>query len=301
MGTLKEYYDADFNHAIRVHANFNASGALIEGAVLFDLAGLNAFVIAYFPDSTVSIDFIKEFLQSLKFGESKYNFADKITLPKVSEFPGSLEIRTKETFSIIGEYFGDPEKISISEITASRRIFIYVEKDFSIDDIKNIKSYASDLNLKVQFRGKTYMEERSRHEKPLAFICHDSRDKDDVAKKVANNLRRMLCPVWYDEYSLNVGDNLRVSIEKGIKECKKCILILSPNFFSNGGWTKTEFDSIFSRQIIEQKSLVLPIWYNVVKEDVYKYSPSLALIVGLDLNKLGEDKVCRELHKAIMS
>jgi hypothetical protein len=36
--------------------------------------------------------------------------------------------------------------------------------------------------------------------------------------------------VWYDEFSLKVGDSLRESIEKGIKECKKCILILTQNY-----------------------------------------------------------------------
>ncbi len=63
--------------------------------------------------------------------------------------------------------------------------------------------------------------------------------------------------MWYDEFSLRVGDNLRDSIEKGLKECRRCILVLSPNFISNKGWTKTEFDSIFTRQILEEERLVL--------------------------------------------
>ena len=68
----------------------------------------------------------------------------------------------------------------------------------------------------------------------------------------------MRCPVWYDEYSVKVGDSLRASVEKGLKESKKCVLILSPNFLSNTGWTKTEFDSIFTRQILEGSNIVPP-------------------------------------------
>ena len=86
-------------------------------------------------------------------------------------------------------------------------------------------------------------------EELLAFISHDSRDKAEVARKIAIGLQRMLCPVWYDEFSLIVGANLRDSIENGLKQSRKCILVLSPHFFSNGGSTKKEFDSIFTREI----------------------------------------------------
>ena len=105
--------------------------------------------------------------------------------------------------------------------------------------------------------------------------------------------------VWYDEFSLKVGDNLRDSIEKGLKECRKCVLVLSPNFFSNRGWTKREFDSVFTREVLEQKGLVLPVWYSVGKQDVYEYSPSLLNVKGLDWKQLGEDEVCRRLYIAI--
>ncbi len=82
--------------------------------------------------------------------------------------------------------------------------------------------------------------------------------------------------VWYDEYSLSLGENLRESIEKGIRDSKKCILILTPNFLSNPGWTKKEFDSIFTKEIIERGRVILPIWHKVSAEDIYNYSTSLA-------------------------
>jgi hypothetical protein len=112
-------------------------------------------------------------------------------------------------------------------------------------------------------------------------------------------LQRFLCPVWYDEFSLKIGDSLRDSIEKGLKECKKCILVLSPNFLSNKGWTKKEFDSIFTREILEEQKLVLPVWFNVSKKDVYEYSPSLLNVKGADWNSLGEEEVCRQIHNVI--
>lgn len=129
------------------------------------------------------------------------------------------------------------------------------------------------------------------------LISYDSRDRA-VAHAIAVQLRRMMCPVWYDEFSLMVGDNLRTKIEKGLKECRKCVLILSPEFFSNAGWTRKEFDSIFTREIIEEQNLVFPVWHGVTKHTVYDYSPSLLNVKGVDWT-LGEEEVSRRLLLAI--
>ena len=85
----------------------------------------------------------------------------------------------------------------------------------------------------------------------------------------------MLCPVWYDEFKLQPGDSLRESIERGLKSCQKCIVVLSKNFFSNSGWTKREFDTIYTREILQEKRLLIPIWLDVEKQDVFDYSPVL--------------------------
>jgi TIR domain len=74
---------------------------------------------------------------------------------------------------------------------------------------------------------------------------------------------------------LQVGDSLRENVERGLKECGKCVVVLSPQYFSNDGWTKTEFNSIFTRELIETKRIILPVWYQVTKREVYEYSPSL--------------------------
>jgi len=111
-------------------------------------------------------------------------------------------------------------------------------------------------------------------------------------------LQKYMCPVWYDEYSLKVGHSLREQIEKGLKECKKCILILTPNYLSNEGWGKREFDSVFTREMIEKQNVVLPVWNNVSPADIYEYSPSLADRVALQWNT-GVEEVARKLKQAI--
>ncbi len=301
MATIREYYEKDFSHNTRIYIKVPINGELIEGAILYDFAGFYAFVVLYVTGNDRKPDFFLELLSQLEYGSSQLQFDGRVQLPTAKEFPGQLRIESKIDFEILAQYFGDTEWISTKNIQASRRVFIYSETDLSLSEIDLLKRKARELNHELQFRSERFRQERSRHEKPLAFISHDSRDKDIVAKKIAVNLQRMLCPVWYDEFSLKIGDNLRESIEKGLKECKKCILVLSPNFISNKGWTKTEFDSIFTRQILEEQKLVLPIWHRVTKQDVYEYSPSLLNVKGADWEKLGEEEVCRQLYNAIMS
>ena len=107
-------------------------------------------------------------------------------------------------------------------------------------------------------------------EKPLAFISHDWRDKKAIAMPLALKLSGLGIPVWFDEFSLKLGDELRESIEKGIKETDFCILIITKHFLTNDGWTKAEFNSVFTKEIIEKKKVMLPVWHDVSKKEVYE-------------------------------
>lgn len=293
MATIREFYEKDFENCLRLRVFFSTKIEPIEGAILYDLSGNNSFVMCFIPPNK-DLNYILNFITS--YGKTKISFDHKITLPKA--FHGDLQISTNP-LEINSKFYGESEWLNISNIRTTGRLFLYSQTDLSQEEIIILKTKAKELGHNLQFRANLFTIERSKLEQPLAFISHDSKDKQEVAKKIAINLQSMLCPVWYDEFSLNVGDNLRDSIEKGLKECKKCILILSPNFLENGGWGKTEFDSIFTRQIIEEQHLVLPVWYNVTKKDVYNYYPSLLNIKGIDWQTLGEKEVCRQIYNAV--
>jgi hypothetical protein len=300
MATLREYFDGDFGYAARVHVKLPEYGSEVEVAILFDFSAFTAFFVCYVPGSRRPFSDFVHLLDALQPGKSQVNLDGRVTLPAARAFPGQLEVRNENPFEMRAQFHGDPEWISIKDIPTSTRVFIYSESHLNQDHILQLKEKGRELNLRVQFRSEDHAEERSRWESPLAFISHDSRDKIEVARKIALSLQKSLCPVWYDEFSLMVGANLRDSIESGVKRCRKCILVLSPNFFSNGGWTKKEFDSIFTREILEQRQLVLPVWYGVTKQEVYDYSPSLLNVKGLDWNQMGEEEVCRQLCRALL-
>lgn len=107
------------------------------------------------------------------------------------------------------------------------------------------------------------------------FICHASEDKDEFVRPLAERLRQCHIEVWYDEFSLKVGDSIRRAIDLGLSKSRFGIVILSRNFFAKE-WPQWELDGLVQRQNTLKTNIILPIWYDVVKEEVLAFSPPLA-------------------------
>lgn len=107
-----------------------------------------------------------------------------------------------------------------------------------------------------------------------AFISHASEDKDDFARPLAQALNERGYRIWYDEFSLTLGDSLRRSIDRGLADAKFGIVVLSPNFLKKE-WTQRELDGLAAKEI-DGRKVILPIWHKVSQGDILKYSPVLA-------------------------
>lgn len=106
------------------------------------------------------------------------------------------------------------------------------------------------------------------------FISHASEDKDEVARPLSIALEEQGLKVWYDEFTLNIGDSLRRKIDRGLSSSKFGVIIFSNSLFRKG-WTNYEVDGLVTRSVTGEQ-LLLPIWHKVTKQDVINYSPSLA-------------------------
>ncbi len=102
------------------------------------------------------------------------------------------------------------------------------------------------------------------------FISHASEDKEDFVKPLANVLKELKLNVWYDEFTLKIGDSLSSSINKGLISSKYGLVILSKSFIKKG-WTDYELKSLLSREVGSSK-VILPIWHNVTREEIMSYS-----------------------------
>jgi hypothetical protein len=113
-------------------------------------------------------------------------------------------------------------------------------------------------------------------EKPInLFISHASEDKEHFVKGLAAALdRHPKFDVWYDEYSLRLGDSLVESVNKGLHSCDYGIVVVSPDFIAKH-WTSRELTGLFGLESKEHKK-ILPIWHNVTHEQVRAFNSFLA-------------------------
>jgi len=127
-------------------------------------------------------------------------------------------------------------------------------------------------------RQKTPLVEKPRPEEQATmwdlFICHASEDKNQVARPLAEALTRKGLRVWYDEFTLTVGDSLNRSIDYGLANSRFGVVILSPSFFGKE-WPRRELDGLTAKEIQFGKT-ILPVWHNVDRGFVIKFSPVLA-------------------------
>ncbi|NOX66808.1 MAG: toll/interleukin-1 receptor domain-containing protein [Chlorobi bacterium] len=129
------------------------------------------------------------------------------------------------------------------------------------------------------------------------FICHASEDKDDFVRPLAEKLRQQHIDVWYDEFSLKIGDSLTQKIDEGLSVSRFGIVVLSPNFFKKP-WAKRELNGLTLREMVEKRDLILPIWHRVDVQDVMQFSPSLA-DKKAGTSSVGINSLIRELTKRI--
>jgi hypothetical protein len=106
------------------------------------------------------------------------------------------------------------------------------------------------------------------------FISHASEDKETIVRSLVGELFNQNLKVWYDEFTLRIGDSLRQKIDKGLARSRVGLVVLSPSFVAKG-WTNYELDGIVTRAISGEQ-LLLPIWHNITKQEVIDFSPSLA-------------------------
>jgi hypothetical protein len=130
-----------------------------------------------------------------------------------------------------------------------------------------------------------------------AFICHASEDKVQVVRPLAEALTNLGLNVWYDEFTLKVGDSLRRKIDTGLRNSDFGIVILSKNFFLKN-WPQTELDGLYAKAMAGTRKIILPVWHNITKQEVYDYSPTLADLVGLRTSD-GIDKIAGSLKEEI--
>jgi len=131
------------------------------------------------------------------------------------------------------------------------------------------------------------------------FVSHASEDKDDFVRDFVKCLQQNGLKVWYDEFTLRVGDSLRRSIDNGLKNSRYGIVVLSEAFFSKE-WPQRELDGLFAREVNGEK-VILPIWHKISKNEVMKFSPLIADLLALNTSNFTIEEIANEIAERVLN
>ena len=194
MATVREYFDTDLK-SLSVHAEWGLRNSTGE-----NLCSITAKVSQDFDGNAKYWSFF------IPLGAPLSCVNSLLAMPETSQC-----ILSSEGDCVYVEVgFADySERITSATLVFTKRVFFYIDSLLNPEVRRQLTELGRHQGFHVVVRDQEYAAKRSAVEKPLAFISHDSRDKDSLVRELAREMSKLMCPVWYNEYSLKVGDSLR--------------------------------------------------------------------------------------------
>jgi hypothetical protein len=131
------------------------------------------------------------------------------------------------------------------------------------------------------------------------FVSHASEDKVSFVAPFVEALIAKGLKVWYDDLELKVGYSLRRNIDKGLSNSTFGIVVLSKFFFQKE-WPQKELDGLFARESDGEK-VILPIWHEISKNEVLRFSPIIADLVALNTSIFTIDEIAAKIADRVLS
>lgn len=130
------------------------------------------------------------------------------------------------------------------------------------------------------------------------FLSHASEDKDEIARPLANALTARGFTVWFDELNIRVGQSIRREIERGIREARFGLVIVSEHFMAKQ-WTQAELDALWGKKLAAKDDSLLPVWHKVTYDEVQQGLPLLAGLHALNTSTMSIERIADLLAKTI--
>lgn len=106
------------------------------------------------------------------------------------------------------------------------------------------------------------------------FLSHSREVKVNVAIPLAQMLGNLGFSCWIDRKNIVVGDSIFTSIEKAIQQSFYAVAIVDKNYLSRD-WPLKELNLFIAKEEKENRNLIIPVYVNIEKEEVYRQEPRL--------------------------
>lgn len=210
---------------------------------------------------------------------------------KIAEYQKKMAAKSSELGrvrqSLLKAQQNEQKKMQQEQLNFQREIQRSIEEQ---------KAQLSTL-ISMNYVSSNQIEDEGTEKQYDFFISHASEDKNDIVRYLADALVKKDIKVWYDEFELKIGDSLRKSIDKGLVNSKYGIVILSPNFIKKN-WTEYELNGMVAREMNGHK-VILPIWHKITKDEVMRYSPTLADKMALNTATYTIDDIVSQLQSLL--
>jgi TIR domain len=168
---------------------------------------------------------------------------------------------------------------SIGEMYLNKLVVFALEQSTDTPMEEGIRESLRDDGYPIsggsQTRVPAERAELSKKEAPFdVFISHATEDNSYV-EPLVSALESAGIRVWFDKTTLEWGDDLRSSIDRGLENSRFGIVIFSKAFLEKKKWTEYELNSLFALEQSRRK-VILPIWHGITRVDLVQYSPSFA-------------------------
>lgn len=127
------------------------------------------------------------------------------------------------------------------------------------------------------------------------FICFAAEDRYEIVEPIVYHLKNYGISVWYDRYTLLMGDNrIKKNLYDGAQSCKYAIIIVSPN--TQLSKCAMEEISIVKENNKEHKVTVFPILYNISPDKLTSELMWIKELIFKECNKhSGTYEICNHI------
>lgn len=178
-----------------------------------------------------------EFFIAVSYDVPQKNHVEKM----IELFENSnLILRNDLTFLLLLQESGN-RRFNSNTFASEQEVDLILETMFFFPEIKELEE-------------KGYYMRPFGKEKQV-FISHSSKDKKDV-ESIIPYLNGQDLPVWFDKYSISVGESITESVQRGIEESDMVIFGVTDNFL-NSNWCRFEMTAYVKRLIEEKFRMII--------------------------------------------